>query len=178
MASPFGATEEATWKFLVSRMGLTAGLGHPEEPATLSDSSMLAGLFPHLLYWNHAGAYEKKKSCCCLVAKWCPTQGPHRLHYWWDFPHKNTGVGCCFFLQGIFMTQGLKLHLLHWQADFILFLPLSHVGSPLMKKKKATKKWRASSQMSFPGGSVVSRIRLGNKTTINSQTETVHLSVA
>lgn len=62
MASPFGATEEATWKFLVSRMGLTAGLGHSEEPATLSDSSMLAGLFPHLLYWNHAGAYEKKKA--------------------------------------------------------------------------------------------------------------------
>ena len=67
MASPFGATEEATWKFLVSQMGLTAELGHSEEPATLSDSSMLAGLFPHLLYWNHAGAYEKK-SCCCLAA--------------------------------------------------------------------------------------------------------------
>ena len=24
----------------------------------------------------------------------------------WDFPGKNTGVGCCFLLQGIFPTQG------------------------------------------------------------------------
>ena len=38
---------------------------------------------------------------------------------------------CChFLLQGIFLTQGLNLHLLcllHWQADS---LPLSHMGSP------------------------------------------------
>ena len=26
---------------------------------------------------------------------------------------KNTGVGCCFLLQGIFLTQGLNLSLLH-----------------------------------------------------------------
>ena len=31
------------------------------------------------------------------------------------------------FLQGIFPTQGLNLHLLHWQADC---LPPSHLGSP------------------------------------------------
>ena len=30
----------------------------------------------------------------------------------WDFPGKNTGVGCHFLLQGIFLTQGLNLHLL------------------------------------------------------------------
>ena len=29
------------------------------------------------------------------------------------FPGKNTGVGCCFLLQGIFLTQGLTPHLLH-----------------------------------------------------------------
>ena len=37
-----------------------------------------------------------------------------------DFPGKNTGVGCCFLLQGIFPTQGSNsyfLHFLHWQAD-------------------------------------------------------------
>ena len=34
----------------------------------------------------------------------------------WNFPGKNTGVGCCALLQGIFQTQGLNLHLLHWQA--------------------------------------------------------------
>ena len=33
------------------------------------------------------------------------------------FPGKNSGVGCHFLLQGIFPTQGLNLHLLHWQVD-------------------------------------------------------------
>ena len=48
----------------------------------------------------------------------------------WDFPGKNTGVGCHFLLQGIFLTQGSNLsllHLLHWQAGS---LPLCHLGSP------------------------------------------------
>ena len=45
----------------------------------------------------------------------------------WSFPGKDTGVGCHFLLQGIFPTQGSKLHLLcllHWQADS---LPLNHL---------------------------------------------------
>ena len=45
-----------------------------------------------------------------------------------DFPGKNSGVGCLFLLQGIFLTQGLNLHLLQWQVDS---LPLSHQGSPM-----------------------------------------------
>ena len=44
-----------------------------------------------------------------------------------NFPAKNTGVGCHFLLWGIFPTQGLNLHLLHWQADS---LPLSHRQIP------------------------------------------------
>ena len=46
------------------------------------------------------------------------------------FPGENTGVGCHFLLQGIFLTQGsnsLLLHLLHWQADS---LPLSQRANP------------------------------------------------
>ena len=38
----------------------------------------------------------------------------------WDFPGKNTGVGCHSLLQGIVLTRELSLsllHLLHWQAD-------------------------------------------------------------
>ena len=31
----------------------------------------------------------------------------------WDFLGKNTGVGCCFLLQGIFPTQGSNPDLLH-----------------------------------------------------------------
>ena len=45
---------------------------------------------------------------------------PTRLFCPWNFPGKNTGVGCHFILLGIFQTQGPHLHLLHllyWQAD-------------------------------------------------------------
>ena len=52
-----------------------------------------------------------------------------------DSPGKNTRVGCHFFCQGIFPTQGLNLYLLHWQADS---LPLSHqrnLGYKLQFKK-------------------------------------------
>jgi len=34
-----------------------------------------------------------------------------------DSPGKNTGVGCHFLLQGIFPTQELNPHFLHWQVD-------------------------------------------------------------
>ena len=45
---------------------------------------------------------------------------PARLLCPWDFPGKNTGVGCHFLLQGIVPTQGLNLHLLQWQVDSLL----------------------------------------------------------
>ena len=51
---------------------------------------------------------------------------PIRLLWPWDFPGKNTGVGCHFLLQRIFPSQRSNLHLLHWQEDS---LPLSHHGS-------------------------------------------------
>ena len=49
---------------------------------------------------------------CYLVTKSCPTLGdpkdcsPARILCSWDFSGKNTGVGCHFLLQGIFLTQG------------------------------------------------------------------------
>ena len=49
----------------------------------------------------------------------------------WNFPGKNTGAGCRFLLQGIFLTQGLNpslLGLLHWQVGS---LPLAPPGKPL-----------------------------------------------
>ena len=45
----------------------------------------------------------------------------------WDSPGRNTRMGCHFLFQGIFMTQGLNPHFLHWQADP---LPLSHLRNP------------------------------------------------
>ena len=56
---------------------------------------------------------------------------PTRLLYPWDFPGKNTGVGCHALLQGIFWIQGSNQHLLrllHWQAGS---LPLVPLGKPL-----------------------------------------------
>ena len=52
---------------------------------------------------------------------------PSRLLCPWDFPAKNSGVGCHFLLQGIFPTQGLNLHLLHWEVESLL---LGHLRSP------------------------------------------------
>ena len=52
---------------------------------------------------------------------------PTRLLCLWDFLGKNTGVGCHFHRQGIFLTQGLNLHLLPWQVDSLL---LNYLGSP------------------------------------------------
>ena len=64
---------------------------------------------------------------CCLAAHSCPALfQPHglwlaRLLCLWNFPGKNTGMGCCFLLQGIFLTQGSNSRLLlsrrilyHW----------------------------------------------------------------
>ena len=53
---------------------------------------------------------------------------PTRLLQPSDFPGKNTGVSCHFLLQGVFPTQGSKLHLLHWKADS---LPLESPGKPI-----------------------------------------------
>ena len=73
--------------------------------------------------------------CCCLVTKLCLTLATPwivagRPLCPWDFLGKNTGVGCHFLLQGIFMTQGLNLCLLRWQEDS---LPVSHQGNPLLQ---------------------------------------------
>jgi len=52
-----------------------------------------------------------------------------------DSPGKNTGVGCNFLLQGIFLTKGLNLplmHLLHCSGFFTAEPP----GKPLLEHCK------------------------------------------
>ena len=69
----------------------------------------------------------------------------------WDFPGKDTGLGCHFLLQRIFLTWGsleslksrdlLSLLSPHWQAGS---LPLCHLGSPdlyLPRKQKGDTPW-------------------------------------
>ena len=59
-----------------------------------------------------------------------------------DFPGKNTGVGCHFLLQRIFLTQGLNPCLLLWQASSLL---LSHLGSPKHCKDLRKQEFRLDS---------------------------------
>ena len=69
----------------------------------------------------------------CLVTSVISYSAPTRLLCPWDFPGKNTGMGCHFLLQGIFSSQGLNsclLRLLHWQAGS---LPLESPGKPHLK---------------------------------------------
>ena len=78
------------------------------------------------------------KPCMCLVAQSCPTLC-NPLDYSlpgscpWEFSDKNTKVGCHFLLQGIFLIQGSKLHLLCLLHCSLILYPLSHWGSPFSK---------------------------------------------
>ena len=69
-----------------------------------------------------------------------------RLHCPWDFPGKNTGVGCHFLLQMIFSTQGLNLgqllarqilyHWVTWEAPSIELLLGKPRGGEAFSKSK------------------------------------------
>ena len=52
---------------------------------------------------SHFSCISFVTSCTVTTGFLCP----------WDFPGKNTGVGCHFLLQGIFLTQELKPGLLY-----------------------------------------------------------------
>ena len=63
---------------------------------------------------------DEQELCRCTVSHsvMSDTLQPHglrltRLFCPWDFPGKNTSVSCRFLLQGIFLTQGSNLDLLH-----------------------------------------------------------------
>ena len=58
---------------------------------------------------------------------------PHGLYSQWNSPGQNTGVGSCFFLQGIFPTQGSNPGLTHWKR---ILYQLSHQGSPSLGDAK------------------------------------------
>ena len=55
----------------------------------------------------------------------------------WDFPSKNTRVGCHAFFQGIFPIQGSNqclLRLMHWQAGSLPLVPPKNKDRPRAKK--------------------------------------------
>ena len=65
--------------------------------------------------------------CVCLVVQLCLTLcDPMGSSVHGDSPGKNTGVGCHFLLQGIFLAQGPNpslLYLMHWQVESLLLSP-------------------------------------------------------
>ena len=99
-------------------------------PNKISQSSLINIEQENILY-RTSDTYVRVYVLSCSArpnSMWPHRLQPSRLLSPWNFPGKDTGVGCHFLLQGIFLTQGLSSILLHWQADS---LPLSHLGSTL-----------------------------------------------
>ena len=91
-------------------------------------ASFLARFFTITLHWPHVCVLS-----CSVVSDSLRPHGlkPARLFCPWDFPGKDTRMDCHLLLQGIFPTQGLNLHFLHFlhlQGDC---LPLSQLESLL-----------------------------------------------
>ena len=59
--------------------------------------------------WNEFSITSASESRSVVSDSW----QPHGLYSPWNSPGQNTGVGSCFFLQGIFPTQGQNPGLLH-----------------------------------------------------------------
>ena len=98
-------------------------------PFLFSPPSLLL-TYPQLSH-DQFSPYRHHISQCCLATQLGPTlcnpmdcRPPPRLLCLWDFPGKNTGVGCHFLLQGTFLAQGSNPSFLHWQVGS---LPLSHL---------------------------------------------------
>ena len=90
------------------------------------------------LRWVHTAGY--RFSVClaaklCLTPLWPPGLQPASLLCLWHFPGKNTGMSCCFPLQGIFPTRRSNPRLLHWQEFFTTEPP----GEPPMEDYLAIK---------------------------------------
>ena len=76
--------------------------------------------------WNHSVISD---------SLWPHGLEPTTLLHPWDFPGKDTGVGCHFLLQGIFLTQGSNSGLLHCRQTLY---PLSYQGIPCGCRQKKT----------------------------------------
>ena len=128
---------------------------HRDETIWDSKSNIRAvsQFFEWLLYWMAQIMFYKfctyfpctqLQTCVCVWvhAQPCPTLcnpmdcGLYILLCPWDSADMNTGAGCYFLLQGIFLTQGSNPHLLHWQADS---LPPHHLGSPNLTCNKCSR---------------------------------------
>ena len=88
-----------------------------------------------LFFCMHATVAAAKSLQSCLTLRPYGLQ-PSRLFCPWDSPGKNTGGSCQALLQGIFLTQGSNLHLLHWQAASLPLVPRGHLSHQGKRKAK------------------------------------------
>ena len=106
-----------------------------------STISFFCGKMPSIInYWkmqikNTIRYHLTLVSVSCSVMSDC--LWPHgrqltRLFCPWDFPGTDTGVGCHFLLQGIFLTQGSNLGPLHCRQT--LYWLSSKVRITIIKK--------------------------------------------
>ena len=68
------------------------------------------------LHGIYGGGDLVPKSCPTLATPWTVA---YELLCPWDFPGKNSGVGCHFLLQRICVTQGLNPYLLHISGSLL-----------------------------------------------------------
>ena len=115
---------------------------HPLYPAlnslrnvTMADLSCVledSQLFHTNFRWTEKGLSH---TCVCMSSHFghvqpsaTPWTVAHQAPLSMDSPGKNTGVGCHCLLQGIFLTQGSNLHLLHLLNWYVGSLPLVPPG--------------------------------------------------
>ena len=88
----------------------------------------------HRAYWIVNTCFDYLS--CALYSVLSSSVWPHGLYPFrllcpWNFPSKNTGMGCMPSSRGIFLTQRSNSHLLrllHWRVESLL---LCHLRSPL-----------------------------------------------
>ena len=99
--------------------------------------------------WISGSGRPPRRSVSCSVVS--NSLQPHGLSCPWDFPGKNTGVGCHFLLQENIVDSGIEPESPVLQADS---LPLKPAGKPL-EKEMATRSsilaW-ATRRTEKPGG--------------------------
>ena len=94
---------------------------------------LLVGFFCEVVWFLDVFCIMLTLSCSVMSNfLWTHELQPARLLCPWNFPGKNTGVGCHFLLQGLFLTHRSNLHflhLMHWQVNSLpqQYLVSSHI---------------------------------------------------
>ena len=129
-------------------MALCPHLLHEEQPEPRR--KVCPGLVPLSVAMLSTQALGKDG--CGLVTKLCLTlaipwivalQAPLSMGFPWDFPGKNTGVGCHFLLLGIFPTEESNLGLLHCRQ---ILYQLSYKGSQEKMRLPGWQGWGQAAQ--------------------------------